>query len=332
MSGLPTRSKPEDRSAPELTVPGLVRRARQELAAGLAVLGDPMTRPESARIHFARAWQLHARAHGARPESPAELARWLRADGVLPRLRARRREAVVTVATCILVSEAGDRDSATRAPTRQQLRAQAHVLGEALRTAEREFDGLTRHRQKTLRWARRAVIATFAAVLLIAYAALLWRASRPGKWRAAYFPEPGFGGEPISRRDREIAFNWGKRSPLPGIPADDFSVRWDTCLDLDAPTRAAFQLISNNDSRLFIDGELAVDNWNNKGHRSRGSWHELDAGSHHLRVEYRERNRHAQVYFRATFDDDPPRSIPSSMLHYPGGDPLQANPCAVSAP
>jgi hypothetical protein len=51
------------------------------------------------------------------------------------------------------------------------------------------------------------------------------------------------------------------------IPADRFSVRWDSCLTLDVAQEVAFQLTSDDGSRLFIDGKQTIDNWGSTASR-----------------------------------------------------------------
>ncbi len=305
----------------------LVRRASEEVRAALAVLGDPMTRRESALVHLARAWELLARAKGQTGDEAGDLAAWIRKTR-LQELPQRRRERMAADAARIVELTASDETPASdQLPTRRRLRAHAAGLGDILAATALGLDGWSLERQRAERWARRAIISLFVLVPILAYGWLVVRESGPGKWRGVYFPYDNFNGVPVVRRDKDIAFNWGRRRPMVNIPADNFSVPWDSCLEIDSPTRAAFQLVSNNGSRLYIDGNLAVDNWNNKGRRTRGAWYDLTGGTHHLRVEYREHYKTALVYLLATFDDDPPRSIPAEMLSYPGDDAFETRPC-----
>lgn len=306
----------------------LVHRAREEVDAALAVLGDPMTRPASALVHLLRAWELVARADGNDRFDADDLVSWIRTRGLRQLGERRRARTAATAARIVELAASDDAPAPEAVPTRRRLRAHAVTLKDIVAATALDLDGWSLRNQRIERWARRAIIALFVLVPILAYGWLVARESGPGKWRGAYFPYDNFNGVPVVRRDDDIAFNWGRRRPMVNIPADNFSVRWDSCLEIHSPTRAAFQLISNNDSRLYIDGNLAVDNWNNKGRRTRGSWYDLTSGTHHLRVEYRERYKHALMYLLATFDDDPPRRIPDDMLTYPGDDAFDARPCS----
>ena len=44
---------------------------------------------------------------------------------------------------------------------------------------------------------------------------------------AEYFDRSDFSGKPVLKRiDPEIDFDWNSASPAPGVPANDFGVRW----------------------------------------------------------------------------------------------------------
>jgi hypothetical protein len=163
------------------------------------------------------------------------------------------------------------------------------------------------------------------------------------RWRAAYFGSEGLKGVPLVRKERDVDHNWAvRRSPLEGIPVDHFSVRWDTCLVLERTQSIAFQLTSDDGSRLFIDGQLVIDNWGprppsyTRGGKllrplTNGVDLPLQAGMHHLRVEYNEEIDHSLVTLLSSFDGERPRRIAPERLQFPDGD--WQRPCkAAPAP
>lgn len=289
--------------------------ARDEAAAAAVVAFDPMVRDRSlAAGHLIKAWRLLVGATGGTASiDPGELAGWLR-DGRLPQLGEKRRVAVAEFVERVVADPARLRPRAIRSHLRR--------LEQVVADVGADVAGWSSRREHQLRWVWRGVVATVVLVLLVAWG-LAWRDARaPGPWRGAYFPGREFKGVPIVRRDRDIDFDWRDGRPMPRIREDSFSVRWDSCLDLPEPITAAFQLISNNGSRLFIDGQLVIDNWDNNFTRTRGGEVDLSAGIHHLRVEYWEGSRTASVTLLASLDGQPPKAIPRSMLRYPddGGD------------
>jgi hypothetical protein len=124
---------------------------------------------------------------------------------------------------------------------------------------------------------------------------LLGRARSEMGWRASYFPREHFLGEPVVQHDLEIAFRWKKGAPLPAFPRDNFSVRWESCLELDAPTTLALRLGVDDGGRLIIDGETLIDAWRVQSFH----WDEVEkalpAGRYRVTVEYFEKTGAAGI-------------------------------------
>ena len=77
-----------------------------------------------------------------------------------------------------------------------------------------------------------------------------------------YFDNPEFRGIPsLTRIDRQVNFDWAQDSPGRGIPQDRFSVRWTGSVI--PPGTGDFDLCVKSDdgSRLYVNGELFIDNW-----------------------------------------------------------------------
>jgi hypothetical protein len=110
------------------------------------------------------------------------------------------------------------------------------------------------------------------------------------QWRGAYYANPDLEGSPVVvRNDPSIDFNWGLGSPAPGVPADNFSVRWTRTLRFSQDGLYRFHSIVDDGMRLYVDGYRVIDDWRD------GSWREvaadrwLSAGDHALTVEYYDR-------------------------------------------
>lgn len=165
-------------------------------------------------------------------------------------------------------------------------------------------------------------------LLLPALIYLLAVREPPPRWRATYFDNQGLEGQGIVRQERNVNHDWERGGPLEGI-TDNFSARWDSCLILERAQSVAFQLTSDDGSRLFINGQPVIDIW--KVHirsLTRGIDVPLQAGVHHLRVEYYERVSVASVALAASFDDERPRRIAPERLRYPDED--QQHPCKTA--
>ncbi len=136
---------------------------------------------------------------------------------------------------------------------------------------------------------------------------LLWRAwspmrylaaedSRPGAaWRGEYYANQNLAGAPtLVRYDRDIRFNWGTGSPAPGLPADHFSIRWTQTAHFDGGLYH-FTATVDDGIRVFVDGQLLIDQWKVTAATTYEAGIELAAGDHSLRVEYFEAGGVAEV-------------------------------------
>lgn len=106
--------------------------------------------------------------------------------------------------------------------------------------------------------------------------------------RAEYFSNTTLSGDPaLERVDPFINFEWNNISPGPGVPAQNYSVRWSGVLI--PPVDGDYRLGVNTDggSRLFLDSRKIVDDWNPHGARTMTTLVHLDAGHRYaMRMEY----------------------------------------------
>ena len=116
---------------------------------------------------------------------------------------------------------------------------------------------------------------------------------------AAYYDNPGFEGEPaLTRVDPSIDFTWKGTTPLTGIMADTFAVRWTGSLV--APVTGTYELGVNglSDYRLYLDGENIVEYRGIHHPITRTKDVELEAGRFYsLRLDYVNRGSDPQVQF-----------------------------------
>src|SRR5687767_7863144 len=65
------------------------------------------------------------------------------------------------------------------------------------------------------------------AVLMTAPPVTAAPAAAGDSWRGSYFANATLAGTPaLVRDDAAIDFDWGSGAPAPGLPVDNFSVRW----------------------------------------------------------------------------------------------------------
>ncbi|MEA3337360.1 MAG: PA14 domain-containing protein [Chloroflexota bacterium] len=106
-------------------------------------------------------------------------------------------------------------------------------------------------------------------------------------WKGEYFDNPNVAGYPILiRNDREIDFNWGTGSPAPGIPSDNYSVRWTQIQGMEQGD-FSFSVKVSGGVRLWLDGRLLIDDWVSQPSRVlQASSGVIAQGDHDFRVEY----------------------------------------------
>ncbi len=130
----------------------------------------------------------------------------------------------------------------------------------------------------------------------VAQAVFWWdQISGPAEWRGDYFPNRDLTGNPaFVRYDGVLDFDWGTGSPAPGFPADNFSVRWTRDVWLESG-RYRFHVLVDDGVRLFVNGELLIDEWRDGSQRELTAERSLSEGSHSLRVEYYEHAVYARI-------------------------------------
>lgn len=76
-----------------------------------------------------------------------------------------------------------------------------------------------------------------------------------------YFKGVDLAGQPALKRvDAQVNFDWPE-APAPGLPGDQFSVRWSGIVQSPATGRFTFFTESDDGVRLWVDGRLLIDNW-----------------------------------------------------------------------
>ena len=110
------------------------------------------------------------------------------------------------------------------------------------------------------------------------------------QWHGAYFPNRELAGSPaLVRNDSAIDFDWGRTSPATQVPSDDFSARWTRNVDFEQGVYR-FHAVMDDGLRLYVDGNLIIDQWRDGGVREAVVDYPLNRGTHALRVEYYERS------------------------------------------
>ena len=102
--------------------------------------------------------------------------------------------------------------------------------------------------------------------------------------KGEYFDNMELSGKPVlTRIDSTIDFSFGTNSPAPGLPKDQFSIRWTGKI---IPPDTIYHLGTSCDdgSRLYLDGKLLIDDWNDHGEKPIGAKVKLIPGQEYVVV------------------------------------------------
>jgi hypothetical protein len=115
-------------------------------------------------------------------------------------------------------------------------------------------------------------------------------------WHGEYYANQDLSGSPIlTRADPDLNFNWGWGSPNPKLPADHFSARWTRSVDFPAG-QYRFNVSVDDGVRLYVDGQMVIDQWHITAPITYTSSLALTGGAHTVRVDYFENTERAQIH------------------------------------
>jgi hypothetical protein len=108
-------------------------------------------------------------------------------------------------------------------------------------------------------------------------------------FNAEYYNSINLSGVAITRIDSGINFDWASGSPDAALSADNFSVRWTGKIQPAFSENYTFYTISDDGVRLWVNGQLLVDNWTNHGPIENSGSIALQAGQKYdVKMEYYE--------------------------------------------
>jgi len=76
-----------------------------------------------------------------------------------------------------------------------------------------------------------------------------------------YYEDRDFKTLKATRIDPLIDFDWGGKSPIEGIPGNDFTVRWIGNITVGKTGDYTFSLYTDDGGRLWVNGNKLIDNW-----------------------------------------------------------------------
>jgi subtilisin len=133
-------------------------------------------------------------------------------------------------------------------------------------------------------------------------------------WKGEYFNNANLAGSSSMVRDdgaSVLSFNWGDGSPSSAcdIFADYFSARWTRTVNFAAGVYR-FTASVDNGVRLYVDGQLKIDQWGNLPPNTYTTNVTLSAGNHDIKLEFIEYVGGASVSLSwAPLPPDPPSNL-----------------------
>jgi beta-glucosidase len=112
--------------------------------------------------------------------------------------------------------------------------------------------------------------------------------------KGEYFNNRELKGEPaLVRTDAEVNFDWGSLNPAAQVVADNFSIRWTGKLTAPESGKYTLGAAGNGGLRVFVDGQLHVEDIANRRTKTVMKEVSLEAGQvYDIRFEYSENANH----------------------------------------
>lgn len=117
------------------------------------------------------------------------------------------------------------------------------------------------------------------------------------KWVGEYYNNPDFRDTPfLVREDDDLDFDWDDDEPASGMNDDNFSVRWQRTVVLKAGDYDfQVQLAEEDRVKIYLDNWLIIEEDSEHGGTTTGSFKDIGAGYHTIRVEYQDYSGDARI-------------------------------------
>ncbi len=131
-----------------------------------------------------------------------------------------------------------------------------------------------------------------------------------------YYDNNNFTGTSVSRVDATVDFSWGSGSPDSRLGADTFSARWTGQVAATETATYRFYTISDDGVRLWVNGQLLIDNWTNHATTENSRTINLQAGQKYdIRMDYYEATGGATARLLWSSPSTPRGVIPQAQLY-----------------
>lgn len=144
-----------------------------------------------------------------------------------------------------------------------------------------------RIRLERLNWVQGLLIWSGLILLFSMFFLLSQNAEAAGTdWEAKYWNSKKPGGDPVLvRQESAIDYDWGDKSPGPGVNDDNFSARWKRTIDVSGGVYR-YTATMDDGMRVWVDDQLIIDSWNDSQPHTISADISLAPGEHRVKVEY----------------------------------------------
>ncbi|WP_205590832.1 PA14 domain-containing protein [Hymenobacter oligotrophus] len=147
--------------------------------------------------------------------------------------------------------------------------------------------------------------------------------------RAEYYLGEHFEQRAHTRIDPQINFNWNFQSPAPGVPAENFSVRWMGYLLAPVSGVYTFHIAVDDGMRVWLGSNKILDEWRYQPEVQATKQVRLQAGEYYaLRVEYFQGTAPTRAYLGWVLPNQEPEKTVDNLF---GLLPAVQNPAPVPA-
>jgi hypothetical protein len=134
--------------------------------------------------------------------------------------------------------------------------------------------------------------------------------------QATYFNNADFTGSQITRTDKTVNFNWGTGSPDSSIGNNTFSARWTGKIMVPATGKYTFYTRSDDGVRLWVNGQLLINNWTLHSVTDNKAQITLSAGQKYdIKMEYYENTGKAVAKLYWSSATQSKQIIPTNYLY-----------------
>jgi hypothetical protein len=135
-----------------------------------------------------------------------------------------------------------------------------------------------------------------------------------------YFADQTLTNLVLTRTDATVNFNWGSGSPDPSVPVDHFSARWTGQVQAQYSETYTFYTESDDGVRLWVNGQLLVDNWTDHAPTENSGTIALVGGQKYdIKMEYYENGGGAVAQLLWSSASTAKQAVPTSQLYVAGG-------------